>query len=459
MEEHVLEQLITKQRDYFHAGKTRSLDVRLAHLRRLYNGIQTYEDRMVDALKKDLNKSEFDAYVTEIGYSLKEISQTIKQLPKWDKPKKVGKAPIYLFGTKSYIVNDPYGVVLNIAPWNYPFQLAIVPLVGAIAAGNTVILKPSELTPTVSKLLVEMLGELFPEELVAVVEGGKEISQKLLDQKLDYIFFTGSTEIGKSVAETAAKTLTPVTLELGGKSPTIVHKDANLTLAAKRIAFGKYLNAGQTCVAPDYMYVHANLREGFLDILEREMEKLYGQHPLKNKNYTRIVNKEHFERLTAFLEKGEIEIGGEVDEKKLLIEPTVLDGITWDMPVMKEEIFGPILPMMLYEELDEIINEINVRSKPLALYLFTESKAMEDKVLSKISFGGGCINDTLFHLTHPELPFGGVGESGIGRYHGKYSFETFTHQKSIVKQTTKFDLSLRYDSSDKALRLVKKIMK
>jgi len=459
MEKKVLEELVAKQRDYFHAGKTRPLDVRLAHLRRLYDGILTYEDRIVDALNKDLNKSEFDAYVTEIGYTLKEISQTMKQLPKWDKPKKVNNRPIYLFGTKSYIVNDPYGVVLNIAPWNYPFQLAIVPLVGAIAAGNTVILKPSELTPNTSELLGEMLGELFPQALAAVVEGDKEISQKLLDQDLDYIFFTGGTEIGKSVAAAAAKTLTPVTLELGGKSPTIVHKDANLALAARRIAFGKFLNAGQTCVAPDYVYVHRDVKEGFMALLKEQIVTLYGEMPLNNQAMTRVVSKGHFDRLVALIGSGEIIIGGQIDEEKLLIEPTVLTNVTWDMPVMKEEIFGPILPVMGYTDLDEVIKEVVSRPKPLALYLFTESKAVEDKVLLNISFGGGCINDTLFHLTHPELPFGGVGESGIGRYHGRYSFETFTHQKSIVRQTTKFDLSLRYDSSDKALKMVKKVMK
>jgi len=456
-----LNSLAFKQREYFYRGKTRPLKVRLAHLRRLYEGILAYEQQIYDALKSDLNKSEYDAYVTEIGYTLKEISQTIKQLPKWDKPKKVRKAPIYLFGTKSWIINEPYGVVLNIAPWNYPFQLAIIPLVGAIASGNTVILKPSELTPETSKLLAKMLRELFPEELVAVVEGGKEISELLLEVNFDYVFFTGGTEIGRSVAVAAAKKLTPVTLELGGKSPVIVHRDANVALAARRVAFGKFLNAGQTCVAPDYVYVYQSVAGEFLDALAQEIEKLYGKEPLNNPNYTRIVNQAHFERLTAFLEtdKDKIEIGGGVDAEKLLIEPTIIHDVWWRNPVMKEEIFGPILPIVEYLNLDVVLEEIIEQPKPLALYLFTESKKIQKDVLSKVSFGGGCINDTLFHLTHPQLPFGGVGDSGMGRYHGKYSFETFTHQKSIVKQTTKFDLSMRYDSSDKALSWVKKVMK
>jgi aldehyde dehydrogenase (NAD+) len=281
----------------------------------------------------------------------------------------------------------------------------------------------------------------------------------LLKQKFDYIFFTGSVEVGKIVMAAAAKRLIPVTLELGGKSPTIVHKDANLQLAARRIAFGKFLNAGQTCVAPDYIYIHSSVTKDFLIALKEEMIKLYGKSPLENQGYTRIVSKRHFERLAAFLKKGVTEIGGKIDETKLRIEPTVLTEINWTMPVMQEEIFGPILPVMQFDTLEEVITEIISRPKPLALYLFTESKEVERDVLSKISFGGGCVNDTLFHLTNPHLPFGGVGESGIGCYHGKSSFETFTHQKSIVKQTTKFDISVRYDSSKKALDTVRKFLK
>ncbi len=452
-------EVVNAQRKFFHDQKTKPVELRLLRLKALYCGILKYEQQLTEALKQDLNKSAFDSYTTEIGYTLKEISHTIKYLERWCKPKKVCKAPIYFVGAKSYIINEPYGVTLIIAPWNYPFQLAIVPLIGALAAGNTAIVKPSELTPNVSKALSVMLEELFPAELVAVVEGGKEVSESLLRQKFDYIFFTGSTEVGKIVMESAAKNLVPVTLELGGKSPTIVHKDANLPLAARRIAWGKFLNAGQTCVAPDYVYVHSEVKKEFLVLLKEEIKKMYGVSPLQNKDYTRIIHKKHFDRLTSLLTGAKVVIGGESDEGNLLIEPTVLDQVTWCMPVMKEEIFGPILPTMEYDDIQVAISEIVSKPKPLALYLFTESKKIEDNILRNISFGGGCINDTLYHLTQPYLSFGGVGESGMGSYHGEYSFQTFSHQKSIVKQTTKFDISLRYRSSKEMLKIMRKLLK
>jgi len=454
-----IDNLVALQRNYFNIGKTRSLAVRLTHLKALYEGITKYESKIMEALKKDLNKSEFDSYATEIGYTLKEISHTIKHLPKWERCEKIRKTPLYLFGTKSYVMNEPYGVTLHIAPWNYPFQLAIVPIIGALAAGNTVILKPSELTPNVSDLLTELISEIFPKELIAVLTGGKEVSEKLLEQKFDYIFFTGSTRVGKIIMEAAAKQLTPVTLELGGKSPTIVHEDANLQLAARRIAYGKFLNAGQTCVAPDYVYVHEKIKNTFLQQLKQEITELYGENPVENSKMTRIVSKKHFERLVKLFENVVPIIGGKFNEETLMISPTVLTDVTWEMPVMEEEIFGPILPVMTYKEVDEIVEKITNKPKPLALYLFTESKAIKEEILSRISFGGGCINDTILHLTHPHLPFGGVGESGIGRYHGKYSFETFTHQKSIMKQTTKFDISVRYGLSEKAYKMVRKTLK
>lgn len=447
-------EIVSAQRNFFHEEKTRSVELRLLRLKALYYGILKYEKQITQALKQDLNKSTYDSYTTEIGFTLKEISHVIKYLKQWSKPQKVRKAPIYYLGAKSQVIHEPYGVTLIIAPWNYPFQLAIVPLVGALAAGNTAILKPSELTPNVSRVVGEMLAELFPAELVAVVEGGKEVSEQLLEQKLDYIFFTGSTKVGKIVMEAAAKNLVPVTLELGGKSPTIVHKDANLPLAARRIAWGKFLNAGQTCVAPDYVYVHHEVKKDFLIQLKKEIKQLHD-----GSNQTRIISQRHFDRLASFLEEGRAVVGGEVDKEKLLIEPTVLDQITWDMAVMEEEIFGPILPIMEYHNLQAIIPKIISRPKPLALYLFTESKHIKKEILTKISFGGGCINDTLYHLTQPHLPFGGVGESGMGSYHGEYSFHTFSHQKAVVTQTTKFDIPARYQSTEEMLKIMRKLLK
>lgn len=450
--------LIIKQREFFSEGYTKSLDFRIQSLQKLRDLIKSNEQELIDALKKDLNKSEFDAYITEIGILLEEIRFTIKHVKKWAKSRKV-KSSIAQIGAKSMIYPEPYGMTLIISPWNYPFQLAVAPLIGAIAAGNCAVLKPSELTPATSKLLEKMISNAFPQEYITVVQGGVETSQALLQEKWDYIFFTGSVPVGKIVMEAAAKNLTPVTLELGGKSPCIVHKDAILRLAAKRIAWGKFINAGQTCVAPDYVYIHRDIQDEFLPLLQKAIQELYTEDVFKSGEFTRIVSERHFNRLTAFLKNSSIYYGGKYDWNTLTIEPTVLTDVNWEDVVMQEEIFGPILPLLRYDDHTKMIHEIIQRPKPLALYVFSESESFQQLILENISFGGGCINDTVYHLSSPYLPFGGVGESGVGAYHGKGSFDVFSHEKSILKQTTIIDLPFRYQNRKNGLKLLKKLIK
>ncbi|PLS17394.1 aldehyde dehydrogenase family protein [Bacillus sp. M6-12] len=450
--------LAEKQKAFFRSGKTKDINFRAAALEKLREAIRTNEKQFTDALKADLNKSEFEAYSTEIGVVLEEIRFMVKNFRKWAKPQKV-KTPLTHFGSTGYIYPEPYGTALIIAPWNYPFQLAVAPLIGAIAAGNCAILKPSELTPKTSEILAKVISAIFPEEYISVAEGGIETSQALLDEKFDYIFFTGSVPVGKVIMEAASKNLTPITLELGGKSPCIVHEDANIKLAAKRIVWGKFMNAGQTCVAPDYLYLHRNIRDTFLHHFVEATKELYGEHPLNNPNFTRIVSKKHFDRLQSFLNDGETLLGGGINEETLTIEPTVLTNITWQHPVMQDEIFGPILPVLEYKELSEVIEGIHKHPNPLALYLFSQSEAVQQKVLNSISFGGGCINDTVYHLASPYLPFGGVGSSGTGAYHGKGSFDTFSHQKSVLKQTTRFDIPVRYPNVKNGLKMIKYFLK
>lgn len=458
-DEHVdIAALIKKQKDYFHSGNTRDIIERKKYLQKLYEGIQRYESEIFQALKLDLNKSENESYTTEIGYTLKEISFISKHISSWSKPKRVKTALTHI-GSNGKVVPEPFGVTLIIAPWNYPVQLALAPLVGAIAAGNTVVLKPSELTPNVSKIIVKLMQEVFPEELVAVVEGGVEESTVLLQQPFDYIFFTGSTSVGKVVMEAAAKRLTPLTLELGGKSPCIVHSDAKLQLAARRIVWGKFLNAGQTCVAPDYVYVHKSVKERFIEELRNEIRIQFSENPLQNDKYVRIVSGRHFDRLCRFLEDGTVEIGGAYNRETLHIEPTILTNISWEDAVMQEEIFGPILPILEYEHIEEVVKMVQSKPKPLALYVFSESKHTQAMVTDNISFGGGCMNDTVYHLASPYLPFGGVGPSGLGSYHGEQSFRTFSHYKSILSQTTAFDMKIRYSSTKSALKFIRKLLK
>ncbi|AFC28233.1 YwdH [Paenibacillus mucilaginosus 3016] len=450
--------VIIKQKEHFNRGETRPLAVRQAHLEALRQAVKRYEAEIIAALRADLGKSELEAYSTEIGFLLEEIRFVSKRMKGWAKPRKVKTAPTHI-GSRGVIIPEPYGTALIIAPWNYPFQLALSPLVCAIAAGNTAVLKPSELTPTVSALLARLVADTFAPEVVAVIEGGVEETTELLRQPFDYIFFTGSVPVGRIVMEAAAKRLIPVTLELGGKSPCIVHRDAKLELAAKRIAFGKFANSGQTCIAPDYLLVHEEVKDELLRHLQAAVEEFYGREPVRNPDYGRIVSRRHYDRLVRFLGDGRSVFGGQSDDEALRIAPTALDGVSPEAPVMQEEIFGPILPVLTYREIGETIAAVNAKPKPLALYLFTEDAGVQREVVEKVSFGGGCINDTLMHIATPYLPFGGVGESGMGSYHGESSFKAFSHFKSVLKQTTLFDIAFRYPSAKNGLKLMRRFMK
>lgn len=430
------QELTKKQLSFFNSGKTKDVAFRIETLKKLRELVVRHEDDILKAVKADLNKPEIEAKRAEVGLVLSEIDFAVKNLAEWATPKEV-ETPSTHAGAKSYIYQDPYGLALVIAPWNYPFQLAVSPVVGAIAAGNCVVLKPSELTPHTSSLLAKMFNENFPEEYLTVVEGEVETSTALLKENFDYIFFTGSTMVGKIVAEAAAKHLTPVTLELGGKSPTIVHEDANIEEAAKRIARGKFANAGQTCVAPDYILVQRNVKDELLANLKQVVTNTYGEDVSQNLDFPHVVSEKHFDRLNSFLTNGDIVFGGKTDRSRLFIEPTVLDNISWEDNVMQDEIFGPILPVIVYDEISEVIEAIVKRPKPLALYLFSEDEAVQDRILNSVSFGGGSINDTINHMTSHYLPFGGVGDSGMGAYHGKASFDTFSHAKSILKRSNK----------------------
>lgn len=451
-----IHELVEKQRMYFYKGETRDIGFRQQQLRKLKSAIESREVEIMDALKKDLNKSRNESFLTEIGFLYNEIKDMLKNVDVWAAPIKE-KTPLTHTGTKSYIYKEPYGVTLIIAPWNYPFQLALAPLIGAIGAGNTAIIKPSELTPNTSSVIRELIANTFDEEYVAVVEGDVEVAQTLLEEKFNYIFFTGSTRVGKEVMAAAAKHLTPVTLELGGKSPAIVLDDANLKLAAKRIVWGKFINAGQTCVAPDYVLIQEKKRRKFLKYVVHYIKKFYGDDPRFNKQYPRIISEKHVDRLVQLLDESKVYYGGEFDRSDRFMAPTVMVDVTEDDLVMSEEIFGPILPILTFKNDYEVIEIVRGRPSPLALYLFTENKQLEDYILENLQFGGGCVNDTLMHLATSYLPFGGVGESGMGAYHGKYSFDTFSHTKGVLKQTTSFDIPLRYGTSDASLMALKKL--
>ncbi|MBH0229789.1 aldehyde dehydrogenase [Halobacillus yeomjeoni] len=449
--------IVQQQKKWFSEGHTKEYSFRKEQLQKMRKMLDTFEKPIINALKFDLNKSEYEAYASEIAFLKSEIDHHLKNLKHWMTPEKV-KAPFTHTGTKNFIHKEPYGTVLVIGPWNYPFQLALAPVIGAIAAGNTVIIKPSELTPTVAWVTKKMIEHYFPPYIISVVEGGKEVTQKLLEEPLDYVFFTGSVKVGKIIMEKASQQLIPVTLELGGKSPAIVQKDASIELSAKRIVWGKYTNAGQTCIAPDYLFVHHEVKAPLIHAMKKYIKEFYGERPLDNPDYVKIINKEHFDRLSSYLETGTVVSGGSMNSEFEKMEPTILDQVTWADPIMQDEIFGPILPILTFDHLDEVIEQINRRPKPLALYYFGSDETEQEKITNSISFGGGCINDTLYHILNPNLPFGGVGESGIGQYHGKASFDTFTHKKSIMKQTTKFDQNFRYPGSTLGLALIKRIL-
>ncbi len=432
-----------RQKAFFEKNRTKAYEFRKKALLRLKRTILYYEKEIEEALYKDLGKSDFEAYMTEVGMTLSELNYVEKHLRSWIKKRSV-LTPLAHFPAKSFEVPEPYGTVLIMAPWNYPFMLCMEPLIGAIAAGNCCVIKPSAYAPQTSAVIKKILSGIFPEEFVAVVEGGREENIALLEQKFDYIFFTGSKAVGKIVLEKAAKNLIPVTLELGGKSPCIVDETANLKLAAKRVVFGKYLNCGQTCVAPDYLLVQEDVKDKFLEYLKYWIDKMFGVEPLKNQDYPKIINEKHYERIMKLIEGETIVKGGYGNKKRLFIAPTVLDHITEKSPIMQEEIFGPVLPVLTYRCLKEAEDFIKKGEKPLALYLFTGKKQREQKILQEISFGGGCINDTIIHLATSRMGFGGVGASGMGCYHGKRSFDTFSHTKSIVKRYQEIDLPIRY---------------
>lgn len=449
--------IIKLQRLYYASGKTKDINVRLEYLKRLGQSIHKHEEEILEALRKDLNKSPFEAYATEIGMAYEELRFVQKHLRSWAVPKRV-KTPITNFPSVSRIYSEPYGIVLIMSPWNYPFQLTITPLIGAIATGNCAVVKPSNYSPNTSKIIETVLSEVFRQDYVAVIQGGREANQSLLEQKFDYIFFTGSVAVGKTVMGAAAKHLTPVTLELGGKSPCIVDETANLELAARRIVWGKYINAGQTCVAPDYLLVHQSVKEPLIKKMKEYIKRHYGDNG-RYEELPKIINEKHFQRLLGLIEGEEIITGGTGDPKTNQIVPTILNHITWDSRIMEDEIFGPILPVIEYQDLDEIIQKINSRPKPLAFYFFTTSKEAEKKVLGEISFGGGCINDTIMHLATSYMPFGGVGDSGMGGYHGKASFDTFSHHKSVLKKSLRIDIPLRYPPYKDHLKFARKLMK
>lgn len=445
---------------FFNTHKTKNLKFRKQQLKLLSKNIKNHENELLDALYKDLGKSKVEAYATEIGMLLKSIKLMRKELKNWSKTKQTD-TPLYLFPTKSYIKKEPYGTVLIIGPFNYPVQLVFEPLIGAIAAGNTAIVKPSELTPHVAIVIKDIIEDTFDEAYVSVVEGGIEETQTLLSLPFDYMFFTGSEKVGKIVYEAAARKLIPVTLELGGKSPVIVDDTANIKVASERISFGKFTNAGQTCVAPDYILVQRKVKNDLIKALKKKITEFYGENIEKSPDFGRIVNQKHFNRLNDLIQihKDNVVFGGNSSKEDLYIEPTLLDNITNDNKIMKEEIFGPILPIITYDNFDEVLEIIQSKSKPLSLYLFSEDENMTHRVVEELSFGGGAINDTLMHLANPNLPFGGVGSSGIGQYHGKYSFDTFSHMKSYTFKSTRLESSLFFPPYKGKFKYIKTFFK
>ena len=443
MTETEIKTLIENQRNFFHTGDTFPVKKRIEKLRKLKTAVLQHEAEINEALKKDLGKSAFESYMCETGLVLSELTYMIHHVREYAERQDV-PTPMAQFAAHSYKKPVPYGVVLIMSPWNYPLLLSLDPLIDAIAAGNTVILKPSAFSPATTAVVKAILAECFDPSYVAVVEGGREENTALLNERFDYIFFTGSQHVGREVMTKAAVHLTPVTLELGGKSPCIVEKSANLKLAAKRIVFGKFLNCGQTCVAPDYIYCDRSIKIDLIHEIKKQMQKQYKSDPLSNKNYGKIINEKHFDRILGLIEQNKVVYGGQSDRSRLKIAPTLMDNVTFDDAVMSEEIFGPVLPILTYDNLDMAIEKINSMPHPLALYLFTSDKAIAKKVTSHCGFGGGCINDTIIHLATSNMGFGGFGESGMGSYHGLDGFRTFSHYKSIVDKKTWLDLPMRY---------------
>jgi aldehyde dehydrogenase (NAD+) len=453
-----LENIVQKQRQFFQTGTTKDLDFRILQLHKLKKMMQVHEEKIYETLHRDLRKPPMESYVGELGVLIVETNHALRHLRSWASFRSVS-TPLTLFPSRSSFFFEPFGVVLIMAPWNFPLQLLLSPLVGAISAGNCAVLKPSELAPTTSQLVSEMIRETFAPEYITTVEGGPESGEALLNQKFDYIFFTGGEKVGKVVASAAAKNMTPVTLELGGKSPCIVDQDAAIDISARRIVLGKYFNAGQTCIAPDYLLVQKSIKNELLERMIHHINEFFGEDPKQSPDYARIINESHFDRLEKYLLTGKVVAGGKTDPEQRYIAPTILDRISMDDELMSEEIFGPILPVLEYQSLNDAIDIIRQHPDPLALYLFTTNKSIQERILKEIRFGGGCINDTLVHFANPDLPFGGIGSSGIGAYHGIYSFEIFSHKKSIVSTPLWIDMKLRYQPYMNKLKWIKKIMK
>ncbi len=455
-----VENMITEQRQFYFSRATKSVKFRKEQLKKLKKSILKYEKEILNALYLDLRKSEFEAYATEIGIVLDSISYMVKHVEEWMEPEAV-KTPIQYQMGKSFIVREPYGVTLIIGPFNYPFQLVMEPLVGAIVGGNTAIVKPSETSVHTAAIIKKVIEETFHPSYIRVVEGEKDEVTALIHASFDYIFFTGSVAVGKVVAKAAAERLTPIALELGGKSPAIVDQTANLEVAAKRIVWGKFTNTGQTCVAPDYLLVHKDVYDRFMKILKETIRSFYGKNPLKSPDYGRIVNLRQFDRLQQIIkeERDAITFGGRIDRDDLYIEPTIIEYVKWTSPSMQEELFGPILPVMMYNDLPLAIHEIRQLQKPLAAYFFSEHEKATQYFLEELPFGGGCINDTITHVGNLHLPFGGVGPSGVKAYHGKASFENFTHAKSILKKSSKLETNVLFPPYNQKVKIVRSIMK
>ena len=450
--------ILEKQRKFFTSEETKSYTFRVKMLKKLREAILGFEEEIFEALETDLKKSKFDAYTTEIGHCLAEIIFAVKNLKKWMTQQKVGGSKLFPL-SKGFIVSEPLGISLIVSPWNYPFALTILPLIASIAAGNCTVLKPSEISKNTEKVILEMITKYFDEKFISVICGGVEISQKLLKEKFDYIFFTGGEKVGKIVMKAAAENLTPITLELGGKSPCIVDENCDLQKATRRITWGKFLNAGQTCVAPDYLLVQKNVKGKLITEIKKYILEFYGESPQESKDFGKIINENHFDRLSELLKEGEVIFGGKTNREKLYISPTLIKKIPENARIMNEEIFGPILPILEFSQASEAINFINRKPKPLALYIFSRDKRFRHRVISETSSGGVCINDTIVHLTASNLPFGGVGNSGFGKYHGKAGFDTFSHQKSVFRQTLLFDMPKRFPpTNDMNLKILRKIL-
>ena len=445
-----IDNILESQQRYFESGETLDVKFRIAQLKKLYAAIKKYETEVEEALTKDLGKSEFEGFMCEVGLVLTEISYMIKHTKKFAREHTV-YTPLAQFASRSYKKPCPYGNVLIMSPWNYPFLLTIDPLADAIAAGNTAVVKPSAYSPATSEIIQKIVTECFPPNYVAVVTGVRKENSELLCKKFDFVFFTGGQTVGREVLRHTAETLTPAVLELGGKSPCIIDSTAKIKLAAKRVVFGKYLNCGQTCVAPDYILCHKSVKDDFIAEVKKQIEKQYGENPLGNPDYGKIVNEKHFERICGLIDKSKVVHGGNSDAKTLQIAPTVMDNVTWDDAVMQEEIFGPVMPIITFESFDEVYEMLRTKQKPLAFYLFSEDKKRIKEVTARCRFGGGCVNDTIIHLATSEMGFGGVGESGMGAYHGKVGFDAFSHEKSIVDKKTWMDLPMRYQPYNRGI--------